>query len=480
MSCARLFSRHSALCQERKSRKAVIFIYSPLSLCRFSYNMWTAVTFLCPASGTSQYSGYSSSAQNSPIGHDHTHVPGNCPFCHQQPEHFSASRPNLPGTQEVENTTRVILSPEALTLAGDPKTGTRSPTAQNQTEQTGENASQDQSSLVEPAAGAIPSAQQAEQHSGQSGPDGLTEEEQRQVEELKQCDRAVRAHEQAHLAAAGQYARGGPSFSYQRGPDGGQYAVGGEVRIDLSPVPGDPLATIQKVLSIQRAALAPADPSSADRQIAARAAAMTAQACQELSQQGQESDAANIPPPQARNADLAKVSSTEPTSAQSAENLSIIDKKHPLPWLPIYSGIPNIHLQASSPSSASLPNGCRDAHRPTPHKSGKLFALSLGWQEILFRKRSWVMQQQKVTTAKDQNVKWPNFYPLCTYGTGRTGPPRLGTLGWRGDVWESGLKGGPHDILHTLTRTDVEWPLAQPPHAPPTTKRGCTSSARRA
>ena len=288
--------------------------------------MSTAVTLLSPASGTSRYDGYSSSAPNSPIVHDHTHVAGNCPFCRQQSENFSASRPNLPGTQEVESTTRVTLSPEVRTLAG-PKTGPRSPTAREQTEQTGENASQDPSSPAKPIAGAIPSVQQSEQRNGQSGPDGLTAEEQRQVEELKQRDRTVRAHEQAHLAAAGQYARGGPSFSYQRGPDEGQYAVGGEVPIDLSPVPGDPQATIQKALSIQRAALAPADPSSADRQIAARAAAMTAQARQELSQQGQEPDTANIPPPQARNADLAQVSSTEPTSAQLAENTAHSPRK---------------------------------------------------------------------------------------------------------------------------------------------------------
>jgi hypothetical protein len=117
----------------------------------------------------------------------------------------------LPETQEVESSTRVTLSPEAQALAAGSKTGTPSPTAQNQTEQigqTGENASQDQSSSTEPAAEAIPS----EQDKGQGGRDGLTAEEQDQVEELKQRDRTVRAHQQAHLAAAGQYARGGPVF----------------------------------------------------------------------------------------------------------------------------------------------------------------------------------------------------------------------------------------------------------------------------
>ncbi len=60
--------------------------------------------------------------------------------------------------------------------------------------------------------------------------------------------------------------------------------MAGGVPIDRSPTPSNLQATVQKALSIQRAALGPADPSSADRQIAARTAAMTAQARQELSQ----------------------------------------------------------------------------------------------------------------------------------------------------------------------------------------------------
>ena len=55
----------------------------------------------------------------------------------------------------------------------------------------------------------------------------LTEEQQQEVAELKSRDREVRSHEQAHLAAAGPYASGAPSFTYQEGPDGRRYAVGG-------------------------------------------------------------------------------------------------------------------------------------------------------------------------------------------------------------------------------------------------------------
>ncbi|NOX58032.1 MAG: catalase [Planctomycetes bacterium] len=104
------------------------------------------------------------------------------------------------------------------------------------------------------------------------GKSELTEEERKQVDELKKRDAEVRQHEQAHKSAAGGFAKGGPSFSYQRGPDGRQYAVGGEVQIDTSPVKGDPEATVRKMRQIQRAANAPAEPSSQDRKVAARAA----------------------------------------------------------------------------------------------------------------------------------------------------------------------------------------------------------------
>ncbi len=119
----------------------------------------------------------------------------------------------------------------------------------------------------------------------------LTEEEQKQVEELKERDRAVRRHEQAHKAAAGGHARGGPSFEYETGPDGQQYAVGGEVQIDPAPVEGNPTATIAKMQQLRRAALAPSDPSSQDRAVAAQAARAEREARQELSKQKSGEDA---------------------------------------------------------------------------------------------------------------------------------------------------------------------------------------------
>ena len=113
---------------------------------------------------------------------------------------------------------------------------------------------------------------------------GLTPEEQVVVAELRQTDRQVRAHEQAHLAAAGGLARG-VSFTYVTGPDGQRYAVGGEVSIDTSPVRGDPEATIRKAQQVRAAANAPANPSSQDRQVAAQAGQMEQAARVELAQQ---------------------------------------------------------------------------------------------------------------------------------------------------------------------------------------------------
>jgi len=109
----------------------------------------------------------------------------------------------------------------------------------------------------------------------------VTQEEYLQLANLKMRDREVRTHEQAHLAAAGQYAAGGASFTFQVGPDGNRYAVSGEVPVDISSG-STPQETIQKMERIRAAALAPAQPSAADRQIAAQASMKASQARQEL------------------------------------------------------------------------------------------------------------------------------------------------------------------------------------------------------
>jgi hypothetical protein len=119
-------------------------------------------------------------------------------------------------------------------------------------------------------------------HEGQ-----ISEQELRELQILKLRDAEVRAHEQAHLSAAGQYARGGASFSFERGPDGASYAVAGQVGIDLSKE-RTPEDTVRKMQIVRRAALAPLSPSGADRSIAARAGVMESQARQELLMQNQD------------------------------------------------------------------------------------------------------------------------------------------------------------------------------------------------
>jgi hypothetical protein len=130
---------------------------------------------------------------------------------------------------------------------------------------------------------------------GASGIDGqLTEAEQQEVAELKKTDRAVRAHEQAHMAAGGGLVQGGAAYDYQKGPDGKNYAVGGEVGINTSEG-RTPQETVARARKIQAAALAPADPSGQDRSVAARAAQMEMQALREMAQQGPAAGAADAP-----------------------------------------------------------------------------------------------------------------------------------------------------------------------------------------
>lgn len=105
--------------------------------------------------------------------------------------------------------------------------------------------------------------------------------EQRELRQLKNIDRQVKAHELAHSSVGGKYASGA-SFTYQKGSDGVLYAVAGEVSIDTSEIANDPQATLQKAQIIQRAALAPADPSGQDRLVASAAGALAQKARSEI------------------------------------------------------------------------------------------------------------------------------------------------------------------------------------------------------
>ncbi len=123
----------------------------------------------------------------------------------------------------------------------------------------------------------------AQSKEGDADGDGLNEAEEKQVEELKQRDREVRAHEQAHARVGGAYASA-PTYTFQQGPDGKRYAVGGEVQIDTSKE-NSPEKTIQKMQIVIRAALAPAEPSSQDLKVAQQARASLSEAQAERRQQ---------------------------------------------------------------------------------------------------------------------------------------------------------------------------------------------------
>ncbi len=105
--------------------------------------------------------------------------------------------------------------------------------------------------------------------------------QEKEIHKLKQRDLEVRTHERAHAATGGVYT-GSPQYTFEQGPDGKKYAVGGEVSVDLSSVSGNPRATIAKMQKVHAAALAPADPSVQDTKVAAKAAILINQAQAEL------------------------------------------------------------------------------------------------------------------------------------------------------------------------------------------------------
>ncbi len=148
------------------------------------------------------------------------------------------------------------------------------------------------------------------------------EQDQQLIRQLSARDREVRAHEQAHAAVGGQYA-GAPSYTYQRGPDGVNYAVGGEVSISL-PSGGDPEQTLIAAEQVRRAALAPAEPSAQDRSVAASAALQAAEAradIVELKAQEQRLEAEKVE--QARQEQAQREEKRQPQPEQQSNGQSI-------------------------------------------------------------------------------------------------------------------------------------------------------------
>ncbi len=179
-----------------------------------------------------------------------------------------------------EDGDRVTISPEARVLGEQALAGQERDAVASVTV-TEKNPETDKAKKGEEAAKTDEKAEK------QEAPDKLDESEKDQVKRLKARDREVRAHEQAHITAAGGLAKGPAKFDFQRGPDEKQYAVGGHVDIDVSSIPNNPEATIARADRVKRAALAPAEPSGADRQVAARANKMKLDAQKEMMEQQQ-------------------------------------------------------------------------------------------------------------------------------------------------------------------------------------------------
>lgn len=163
-----------------------------------------------------------------------------------------------------------------------------------------------------PGSGLGPKAQSAlVASSGEQAPAAEAEPDKAEaalIGKLQARDAEVRRHEEAHARVGGQYA-GQPSYTYQSGPDGKRYAIGGEVPIDVAPIPGDPAATIDKMRIVKAAALAPAEPSGADRRVAALADAQARVASAELAAERQDTGIEGL-------ADiLSRGSETEPGAA---------------------------------------------------------------------------------------------------------------------------------------------------------------------
>ncbi len=108
---------------------------------------------------------------------------------------------------------------------------------------------------------------------------GANSEDQALQDRLEDRDAKVRAHELAHIMAAGGQAQGLPQYTYQTGPDGKAYAIGGSVNISMTSS-GDAEQTARQAETARRAALATGEPSIQDSLTANQAGEMASRARQ--------------------------------------------------------------------------------------------------------------------------------------------------------------------------------------------------------
>jgi hypothetical protein len=206
------------------------------------------------------------------------------------------------------NTIGAGVLPQSITPTysplGKPAVGLESPDTKNQTlppVEESANTDRTRNQFAEKKTDAADDERRGKQ--GGATPGELSDEEIKNVRELAAIDREVRSHEAAHAAVGGSLA-GTPSFRFIVGPDGQQYAVGGEVPISLEQVADDPQATLRNAEQVRAAALAPAKPSSQDLQVAAAATQLIADAQLQIATQ--------------RAAALTTNTSTKPTVGNAA------------------------------------------------------------------------------------------------------------------------------------------------------------------
>jgi hypothetical protein len=97
------------------------------------------------------------------------------------------------------------------------------------------------------------------------------------LEKLKARDALVRGHENAHILSAGGQA-GQAQYTYQTGPDGKAYAIGGSVNISIVSSPTSPEQAAGQAQVAARAAMAAGEMSPQDMQVARRATEISARA----------------------------------------------------------------------------------------------------------------------------------------------------------------------------------------------------------
>lgn len=113
----------------------------------------------------------------------------------------------------------------------------------------------------------------------------LSMDEKRVVSQLQARDAEVRSHEAAHQS--GGASTGAASYTYQQGPDGKMYAIGGEVSVSFSSgsTPEETIANAQAVIA---SAMAPGNPSGQDFAVASSARMMIIKAQQQKTKELQQ------------------------------------------------------------------------------------------------------------------------------------------------------------------------------------------------